>query len=43
MKRLLLTLAAALLFVNALVIPTIVHADGGADGAGCPPNTVCKP
>lgn len=42
MKRMLLTLAAALLFLNALVIPTIAHADGGSDPS-CPPNTVCKP
>jgi len=43
MKRLLLTLAAALLFLNAFVIPTVVHADGVPDGNGCPTNTDCKP
>jgi hypothetical protein len=43
MKRLLLTLAAALLFVNALVIPTLAHADGNPDGTNCGPNQLCKP
>jgi len=41
-KRALLVLAAAALFLNALVIPTLAHADGGGTGGGCG-NTMCKP
>lgn len=43
MKRLLLTFAAALLFLNAFVIPTVVHADGPGDGTNCNPGQICKP
>ncbi len=43
MKRALLVVAAALMFLNTLVIPTLVHADGGAGGTSCGGNTMCKP
>ena len=42
MKRMLLVLAAAVLFVNTLVIPTAVMADGGVGGTSCG-QTLCKP
>jgi hypothetical protein len=42
-KRILLVVAAALMFVQTLVIPTIVHADGGANGTNCGGNSMCKP
>lgn len=42
MKRALLVLAAAVLFLNTLVIPTVARADGGGTGAGCG-TTLCKP
>lgn len=42
MKRALLVLAAAALFLNTLVIPTVAHADGGGTGGGCG-STICKP
>jgi len=41
-KRALLVLAATVLFLNALVIPTVAHADGGGVGGGCG-QTICKP
>jgi hypothetical protein len=41
-KRVLLVLAAAVLFLNTLVIPTVAHADGGGAGGGCGV-TMCKP
>jgi len=39
MKRILLIVAAALLFVNTLAVPTVVHADGmpACGGGGCKP------
>ncbi|HLW84668.1 MAG TPA: hypothetical protein VKR60_05590 [Candidatus Sulfotelmatobacter sp.] len=43
MKRILLTIAAALIFLNALVIPAIVHADGVPDGTNCNGGQLCKP
>lgn len=43
MKRTLLALAAAVLFLNTLVIPTIAHADGGASGTNCGGSGLCKP
>ena len=43
MKRVLLVLGAAVLFVNTLALPTLVRADGGATGTNCPTKTVCKP
>ena len=42
MKRALLVLGAAVLFVNTLIIPTVVRADGGSTGTTCG-NTMCKP
>lgn len=42
MKRVLLVLAAAILFVNTLVTPTAVHADGGAGSTNCG-DKMCKP
>jgi hypothetical protein len=41
-KRLLLVLGAAILFLNTLVVPTVVRADGGATTTGCG-NSMCKP
>jgi hypothetical protein len=41
-NRILLILAAAILFVNTLVIPTVVHADGTPTTTNCG-NTLCKP
>jgi hypothetical protein len=38
-KRTLLVVAAALMFLNTLVVPTVAHADGGP-GAG---STTGKP
>ncbi len=38
MKRALLVLAAAVLFLNTLVIPTVVRAEGGGTCSGA-----CKP
>ena len=35
MKRMLLLLAAAVLFLNTMVVPTVAHADGGSLGGGC--------
>jgi len=43
MKRALLVLAAAALFLNALVIPTVAHADGGGTGGTDCGKTLCKP
>jgi len=33
-KRVLLVVAAALLFLNTLAVPTLAHADGQAGNAG---------
>jgi len=41
-KRMLLILGAALLFLNTLVVPTVVRADGGAGSTNCG-KTLCKP
>lgn len=43
MKRMLLVLAAAVLFLNTLVVPTVVRADGGGLGGTNCGNTLCKP
>lgn len=43
MKRMLLIAAAALMFLNTLVIPTVAHADGGGAGSNCGGNGLCKP
>jgi len=42
MKRALLVLAAAILFVNTLVIPTSAKADGGVGTTNCG-KVLCKP
>jgi len=43
-KRALLIVAAALMFLNTLVVPTLVHADGGSGGGNCSGSTGnCKP
>jgi hypothetical protein len=39
-KRLLLVVAAALMFLNTLVVPTVAHADNPANGCG---GGLCKP
>jgi hypothetical protein len=44
MKRVLLVVAAALMLLNTLAMPTIAHADGGGNGGtNCGGNSVCKP
>ena len=43
MKRVLLVLGAAILFLNTLVVPTAVRADGGATNTNCGGNSMCKP
>ncbi len=44
MKRVLLVLGAAVLFLNTLVIPTVVRADGsGGTTTNCGGNQLCKP
>ena len=42
MKRTLLVLGAAVLFLNTLVLPTVVRADGGANSTSCG-KVLCKP
>jgi hypothetical protein len=42
-KRILLIAAAAVMILNTLVIPAVVHADGGVGGTNCGGNTICKP
>lgn len=42
MKRTLLVIAAALMFLNTLVVPTVAHADG-VGGTSCGGNSLCKP
>jgi hypothetical protein len=41
-KRVLLVLGAAVLFLNTLIVPTVVKADGSGNGGGCG-TVVCKP
>lgn len=44
MKRTLLAIAAALLFLNSFVIPTVANADGIPGGTNCGGgNGMCKP
>jgi len=44
MKRVLLVLGMAVLFLNTLVIPATVRADGGAGSTNCGGgNNTCKP
>jgi hypothetical protein len=42
MKRILIVLGAAVLFINTLVIPTALRADGGGTTTGCGAK-LCKP
>jgi hypothetical protein len=43
-KRALLVVAAAVLLLNTLVVPTVAHADGGSTGGNCSGSTGnCKP
>ncbi len=42
MQRLVLSIAAALILLNLLAIPTVAHADG-PQGPNCPANQVCPP
>ena len=42
MKRMLLVLGAAVLFLNTLVIPTALRADGGTGSTNCGAK-LCKP
>jgi hypothetical protein len=41
-KRTLLVLAAALMFLNTLAVP-IARADGGGGGGNCGGSSLCKP
>ena len=43
MKRILLVVAAALMFISTLVTPIVARADGGGLGSNCGGNSVCKP
>jgi hypothetical protein len=42
MKRTLLVLGALILFVNTLLVPTALRADGGVGTTDCG-KTLCKP
>ncbi len=42
MKRAFLAIAAAVLFLNTFVVPTIAHADG-VGGTSCGGGAGCKP
>jgi len=41
-KRMLLILSAAVVFLSTLVVPTVVRADGGVGGTNCD-GRMCKP
>jgi hypothetical protein len=41
-KRMLLVLGAALVFLSTLVVPTVVMADGGSTSTNCG-GQMCKP
>jgi hypothetical protein len=42
-KRTLLMLAAAVLFLNTFVVPTVARADGGLPNGNCSGDKACKP
>ena len=42
MKRMLLVISAAVIFLSTLVVPTVVRADGGVGGTNCD-GKMCKP
>lgn len=42
-KKTLLAIAAAILFLNTFVVPTVAHADGIPGGTSCGGNSMCKP
>ena len=42
MKRILLVLSAAVVFLSTLVVPTVVQADGVPTGTNCG-KVMCKP
>jgi len=42
MKRILLAVAVALMFLSTLAVSTVAHADGPG-GTSCGGNTMCKP
>jgi hypothetical protein len=42
MKRMLIVLGAAVLFLNTIVVPTTAKADGGSTGTNCGAK-LCKP
>jgi hypothetical protein len=42
-KRVLLVVAAAVMLLNTLAIPTVAYADGGAGGTSCQGGKMCKP
>ena len=42
MKRIILVVGAAVLFVSTLVVPKVVQADGGATSTSCGGH-LCKP
>lgn len=43
MQRLVLTIAAALILLNTLVIPAVVRADGPPSNPNCDPPQLCVP
>ncbi len=43
MKRTLLAVAATIIFLSTLVVPTVARADGGAGSTSCGGNSMCKP
>ncbi len=43
MKRVLIAVTAAVMFLSTLVVPTVAHADGGSNGGACSGQGVCKP
>ena len=43
MKRLLFVVAATLMFLSTLAVPTVANADGGPGATSCGGNGSCKP